>query len=145
MKTFGVLMMLAFALASGCTREDRADVRRETSEAAKATENAARNAGDEARAVWNRDVETRIEKLDREIDEQTANAKAAARRGKIKSEREYRERVAELKTLREDVRRSLNEAKDATQDKWRDFQAGTDRAIEKLDRAWERFQADMRS
>lgn len=145
MKIFGAVTILALALGAGCTQSDRADVRRETNEAARETADAARNAADEARDVWNRDMEGRIQKLDREIDEATANAKAAARRGKIKSQREYNERVAELKTLREDVRRSYNEAKDATKDKWRDFQAGTDRAIEKLDRAWERFQADMRS
>lgn len=145
MKSIGALTLFALALGIGCTRDDRADVRRETNDAARATENAARDAADEARTVWNRDIETRMERLDREIDEQTEKAKDAARRGKIKSQREYNERVAELKNLREDARRSYNEAKDATKDNWRDFQAGTNRAIEKLDRAWEKFQADMRS
>ncbi len=145
MKTLGAITVLTLALGAACTREDRADVRRETNEAARETAEAARNARDEARDVWNRDIETRMQKLDREIDEATANARDAARRGKIKTQREWNERVAELKTLREDARRSYGEAKEATKDKWRDFQAGTDRAIEKLDRAWERFQADMRS
>jgi transposase len=53
--------------------------------------------------------------------------------------------MVDLARLRADTREKYNEMKNATADGWERFKDSVDEGANKLDNAWDRFKADMKS
>lgn len=134
MKKYLIVLGVSMLLA-GCTRSEKSEVRNE------AEETRARVA--EERREYQRKMEERLDRIDREIDEE--RAKAEGRKMNAKAKREYNERVEELTKLRAETREKYNGLKNSAADGWNSFKSGVDEAVDKLDNSWDRFKADMKS
>ncbi|HYI97000.1 MAG TPA: hypothetical protein VEX68_25885 [Bryobacteraceae bacterium] len=144
MKKYAAVVILGLGLV-GCTRSDRAEVRQETGETAEATRARTAEATREAsakRREYQERMEARLDKIDREIEEERLKAKG--RKMNAKAKREYNEKMAELDEARRDTRSKWNELKNATDENWEQFKDSLDRAGEKLESGWNRFVADIK-
>ena len=138
MKNYFAIAVLGVGLV-GCTASDRAEVKQET-----------REAGDETRARttdMRREYETRmqsrLDKIDREMEEEREQAKN--RRMNAQQRRDYERRMAEMEETRADARRQWEQFKNSTDENWEQFKDGLDRAGDKLENGWNKFVADMRT
>ena len=75
-----------------------------------------------ARPDYQSRMEARLDKIDREMDEERAKAKA--RNMTAKQRREYNERMAELDQEKKDARAKWNDLKASTDDNWEKFKDG---------------------
>jgi len=144
MKAYAVTFVLGLGLV-GCTSSDRAEVRRDSREAAEET--CARTAeiardANANRREYHEKMQARLDKIAREMDEERAKAKA--RKMTAKQRREYNERVAELNEAKADTRRNWSELKDATDDNWEKFKDGLDTAANKVEDGWHKFVAELK-
>ena len=137
--------LLIAALAFGtvaCTSNQRAEVREEASETrARATNKA--DDWENDRREYSQRMQDRLDRIDREMEEE--RVKAQGREMSAKARREYNERMSELNNMKRKTREQWNEAKSATKEGWNDFKRTMDDAGDKLDSAWERFKADLKS
>lgn len=143
MTRYLLIATLAFGTIA-CTRSQQAEVRDEAAEA-RARADKKMDDWEAERREYSRKMEDRLSRLDREIDEARADAKANSKKMSAKARREYNERIAELESLKKETREKWNDAKAETKDEWNDFKRSMDEAGDKLDNAWERFKADMKS
>jgi hypothetical protein len=133
--------LLALALVAaftGCSRSDRAEIREETRERGQDTAEAMND-----RRVYQERLEARLDKLDREMEEERVKAKS--RRMNAKAQAEYNERMQELDRLKAETREKYSQLKSATAEGWEDFKRGVDNATDELEQSWNRFVADMKT
>ncbi|MBI1897656.1 MAG: hypothetical protein HYZ57_19300 [Acidobacteria bacterium] len=135
------LAALLIAGTTACTRTDQ--TRSRTEEQPRATEETRARTPDD-RSAWERSMQDRMDRLERQIDEVKQKAKDARARGAIKTEREYDERVSELERLRDETKEKYNQAKRATSQTWQRFKDEVEEAANRLENAWDRFMADVR-
>ena len=141
MTKYLLIATLAFGTVA-CTREQRTDMRTDSEATRARTETAADNWENERRE-YSRRMQDRMDRIDREMDEERAKAKG--REMNAKARREYDERMSELGNLRQETKQQWNKLESATKEGWNDFKRGMDNTADKLDNAWERFKADMKS
>jgi hypothetical protein len=137
MTKYILIATLAFGTVA-CTRNQRADVREEASETRARVDD-----WQTERTDYSRRMQERLDRIDREMEEE--RVKAEGRQMSAKSRREYNERMDDLNKVKRETREQWNDAKSATKEGWNDFKRGMDNAADKLDNAWERFKADMKS
>jgi hypothetical protein len=145
MKNYIAAFVLGIGLI-GCTTSERADVRKQAKEAEEDTR--ARTADTRrdataARIEYQSRMEARLDKIDREMDEERAKAKA--RHMTAKQRREYNERMAEMEQEKKDARAKWNELKASTDDNWEKFKDSMDRAADKIENGWDKFVASLKS
>lgn len=130
----------------GCTSGDRAEVRQESREAAsevRARTAEARQDASAARREYQERWQARLDKIDREMDEERAKLKD--RKLTAKQRAEYNERVAELDNMKKETREKWNEVKNSTDENWEKFKDGLDKVGDKFENAWNSFITDMKS
>ena len=138
MTNYLLIVTLAFGTVA-CSRNQQAEIREETAQTrARSTDD-----WEADRTEYSRRMQERLDRIDRELEEE--RVKAQGREMSAKARREYNERISELNTLKRNTREQWNEAKAATKEGWNDFKRSMDNAADKLDNAWERFKADMKS
>ena len=145
MKNYVAVAVLGLGLV-GCTASDRAEVRQESREAADATRARTAEATNEAaakRREYSERMQARMDKIDREMEEE--NLKAKGRKMTAAQKREYNERMAELENAKKETKEKWNEFTNATDENWEQFKDGMDRAGDKLETSWNRFVADMKN
>ena len=145
MKNYLALAVLGLGLV-GCTSSERAEVRQESREAADATRQGAAEATNNAaakRREYSEKTQARLDKIDREMEEERLKAKG--RKMTAKQKREYDERMAELDTAKKETKEKWNEFTKATDENWEQFKDGLDRAGDKLETSWNRFVADVKN
>ena len=145
MRNYIAALVLSLGLV-GCTTSERAEVRKQARDAEEETR--ARTADtrrdvNAARLDYQNRMEARLDKIDREMDEERAKAKA--RIMTAKQRRAYNERMAELDQEKKDARAKWNDLKASTDDNWEKFKDGLDRAADKVENGWNKFVADMKS
>jgi hypothetical protein len=134
MKRYLFAGVLAVSLV-GCTSANRQEARNEAEETrARATS---------ARDEYSRKMQDRLDRIDREIDEERAKAKA--RKMNAKAQKAWDNRMDDLQKMRAETREKYNEMKNSTENGWEKFKDGMDTAADKLDRAWDNFKADLKS
>ena len=134
------LLIASFAFGTiACSRTDRAEVREEAAE----SRSRAADTWEEERRAYSQRTQERLDRIDREMEEERAKAKG--REMNAKARREYDERMDELTRMKQKTREQWNDAKAATKEGWNDFKRNMDEAADALDRAWERFKADLKS
>jgi TolA-binding protein len=143
MRNYIAAFVLSLGLI-GCTSTERADVRKQAQDAAEETR--ARTADtrrdvNAARLDYQARMEARLDKIDREMDEERAKARNLT----AKQRREYKERMSELEQERKDARDKWSDLKASTDDNWEKFKDGLDRAADKVENGWNKFVADMKS
>jgi hypothetical protein len=138
MKYYFYTGLLALTLTA-CTSTSKTEARNEVRTDAEQTRARTTMTKDE----YQRKLEARLDRIDREMDEE--RARAEKRKMDAKARREYNERMEDLRKLRADTRSKWDEMKNATADGWEKFKDGVDNSVDRLDRAWDRFKADMKS
>lgn len=133
-----VLTVFALIGLTGCTRSERAEMREET----RARTEDARATADAKRREWEADIDRRLDRIDRAMEEE--KLKAGARKMNAKAKREYDERMADMRKLREETREKYVVAKNATADGWDRFKNDMSDATDRLERSWDRFVADIK-
>jgi len=134
--------LLTAALALGtiaCTSNQRAEVREDTAE----TRARATDTWETERTEYSRKMQDRLDRIDREMEEERVKAKT--RKMNAKAQREYDEKMREMDQLKAQTREQYNQAKSATKEGWEDFKRGMDTAADKLERGWDSFVADLKS
>jgi len=129
----------------GCTASDRAEIRKDSREATEGTRARTADSAREAsakRREYQESMQARLDKIDRDIDEERAKAKT--RRMTAKQRREYNERISELEQEKKDVRVKWSQMKDATDDNWEKFKDGMDEAVTKVENGWHKFVAELK-
>lgn len=134
MRNYFFAGLLALSLTA-CSTASRTEARNET-EQTKARV-------DDARETYQRKMQDRLDKIDREIDEE--RAKAEGRKMNAKARKAYNNRMDDLKKVRSETREKYDEVKNAAENGWEKLKDGADTAADKLDRAWDNFKADMKS
>jgi hypothetical protein len=132
------LTIVALIGLTGCTRTERAEMREET----RARTEEARAAADAQRREWEADIDRRLARIDRAMEEE--KLKAEGRKMDAKAKREYDERMADLRRLREETREKYVSAKNATADGWDRFKNEMGQAMDKMEQSWDGFVADIR-
>jgi DNA repair exonuclease SbcCD ATPase subunit len=145
MKQYLTALVLGIGLV-GCTSSDRAEVRQESREAGAEARTQTAEAKQQAaakRREYQERWQTRLDKIDREMDEERAKVKG--RKLTAKQRAEYNERMAELDTAKKETRDKWEQVKGATDENWEQFKDALDRAGDKFENGWNRFVADMKS
>ena len=88
-------------------------------------------------------MQARLDKVDREIDEEQQRSKVRHRTAK--AEREYKQKMAELKKIRAETRDKFSRAGEIPEDNWEEFKSDMDRAADKVEQAWKDFVAGLKS
>jgi uncharacterized membrane protein YhiD involved in acid resistance len=145
MRNYIAALILGLGLV-GCTTSERAEVRKQARDAEEETR--ARTADTRrdvtaARTEYQTRMEARLDKIDREMDEERAKAKA--RRMTAKQRRAYNERMTELEQEKKDARAKWSDLKTSTDENWEKFKDGLDRAADKVESGWHKFVADLKS
>jgi hypothetical protein len=145
MRNYIAALILGLGLV-GCTTSERAEVRKQARDAEEETR--ARTADTRrdvtaARTEYQNRMEARLDKIDREMDEERAKAKA--RRMTAKQRRAYNERMTELEQEKKDARAKWSDLKTSTDENWEKFKDGLDRAADKVESGWHKFVADLKS
>jgi hypothetical protein len=145
MKNYLAVAVLGLGLA-GCTTSDRAEVRQESREAADTTRARTAEAKNDAaakRREYSDRMQARLDKIDREMEEEKLKAKG--RKMTAAQKREYNERMAELENLKKETKEKWSEFANATDNNWEQFKDSLDRAGDKLENSWNRFVADIKN
>ena len=136
MKTYLFAGLLALSLtACSNTTTTKTEAQREAEQT--------RARVDNARETYNRKMQDRLDKIDREIDEE--RAKAEGRKLNAKAKQAYKERMDDLEKLRAETKSQWNDVKNASESSWEKLKDSMDSTADKMDRAWENFKADMKS
>jgi hypothetical protein len=145
MRNYIAALLLGLGLA-GCTTSERADVRKQAREAEEETRSRVadtRRDATAARIDYQNRMQARLDKIDREMDEERAKAKD--RHMTAKQRRQYNARMAELDQEKSDARSKWNDLKASADDNWEKFKDGLDRAADKVESGWNKFVADLKS
>ncbi|MDZ4800927.1 MAG: hypothetical protein SGI92_22440 [Bryobacteraceae bacterium] len=134
MRTYFFAGLLALSLTA-CSTAPQTEARTETDQT--------RARVDNARESYQKGMQDRLDRVDREIDEE--RAKAEGRKMNAKAKKAYAARMDDLRKMRTESREKYNEMKNSTENGWERFKDGLDSTADKLDRAWDNFKADMKS
>jgi hypothetical protein len=130
----------------GCGTSERAEVRQESKEAGAETRARAAEAKQdlaEKRKEYEQRWQARLDKLDREMDEE--RAKANTRNLNAKERAQYDKRMGELERTKKETHAKWNQVKNATDEDWEKLTEALDTAGDQLENGWNRFVADMKS
>lgn len=132
MKFLAALVLLAFGI-TGCSN---------SRDAVHANENSATA---QQRKEWQMQIEQRLKRIDREMDELVAKADSDANVARMKGKNRYYERMAELQKQRTDTRQKYESLRKTTNQKWEQLKAEVDKAADAMDQAWRNFLQELRS
>ena len=145
MKQFGMLTAVAFSLflfSTACSRQDEPEEKRgsATSENVEQqngkTPQGKRAKTDQEKEEYQRQIETKLNELEKRIDELQVKAKEAGK--EVKDEINKAVNEAELEKKKEAAKKKLEELKSASADTWDKVKAELDDAVEELEKAYER-------
>jgi Skp family chaperone for outer membrane proteins len=145
MKQYVTALVLGIGLV-GCTASDRAEVRQESKEVGAETRARTAEAKQEAgakRREYQERWQARLDRIDREMDEERAKVKG--RKLTAKQRAEYNKRMAELEKGKKETHEKWEQVKNATDENWEQFKDALDTAGDQLENGWNRFVADMKS
>ena len=97
------------------------------------------------RKDWQMQIEQRLKKIDREMDDLVAKANTDANVTRMKDQNQYYERMAQLQKQRTDTRQKYEAARNASPKDWDQLRADADKAADSIDAAWQKFLQDLRS
>lgn len=131
MKFIGAILLFTVALA-GCSN---------TRDSVHAKENSAIA---QQRKEWQLQIEQRLKKIDREMDDLVANANADPNVARMKEQNRYYDRMAELQKQRTDTRQKYEAARKSAARDWEQLRADAEKAADSMESAWQKFLQDLK-
>jgi chromosome segregation ATPase len=133
-----------FIFLGACTERQQEAARQDASEASREVKEERAELSAEARAArqeYEKKMEARLEKMDRDFDELQRRASNATGEAKAKWQRE----MAELEDERREARMKYNELKTATGAGWERFKDGVESAFDKVESGYNRMLDAMKT
>ena len=97
------------------------------------------------RREWQLELEQRLKKIDREMDELTSKALKDPGVAKMKAQNHYYDRMAELEKQRTDTRQKYESLRKTTNEKWQQMKLDVEKAADSMEKEWRKFLDEMRS
>ena len=157
MRRTAAMLAVLCSITAGCSRQDTEKAKVEARQAAREADAGLHKAGQEIKSAVNNahftdadrkrrteyqdQMQARLDRLDREIDELKTRANHATGARKAELER----RIADLEQQRADVRSKYSNLKGAADDVWEKMKAGVDQAADKLQEGFEKLKSDLKS